>query len=64
MIFAEDRLELEITVIKGNKELPQILYIVPWKESTAKQNEEQNLILHSLFGNYFKPVELEEFDDE
>ena len=28
---AQDRLELEGTAIIGNKELPNILYIVPWK---------------------------------
>ena len=29
---AEDRIELETTRIKGNQELPQILYVVPWKD--------------------------------
>jgi len=28
---AEDRLDMEGTSIIGNKELPKILYIVPWK---------------------------------
>ena len=28
---AQDRLELEGTEIIGNKELPKVLYIVPWK---------------------------------
>ena len=28
---AQERLELEGTAIIGNKELPNILYIVPWK---------------------------------
>ena len=60
--IAQDKLELEITVIQGNKELPQILYVVPWQESKAKKNEERSLVLHSLFGNYFDPVEPEDFD--
>lgn len=30
-LAAQDRLELEGTAIIGNKELPNILYIVPWK---------------------------------
>jgi hypothetical protein len=30
-LLAQDRLELEGTAIIGNKELPNILYIVPWK---------------------------------
>src|SRR6202043_1774021 len=28
-----DRLELETTDITGNRELPKVLYIVPWKRS-------------------------------
>jgi hypothetical protein len=28
-----DRLELESTQITGNRELPKVLYIVPWKQS-------------------------------
>ena len=30
---AEDRIEMEATSIIGNKELPKMLYIVPWKNS-------------------------------
>ena len=29
---AEDRLELDSISIKGSRELPKVLYIVPWKE--------------------------------
>jgi len=29
--LAEDKIELRTTTIKGNKELPKILYLVPWK---------------------------------
>ncbi len=58
---AEDRIELEITTIKGNKELPQILYLVPWKEDKGrKQTIQHNLVLHSLFGDLFDPVTPEE----
>ncbi len=28
-----DRLELESTAITGNRELPKVLYIVPWKKA-------------------------------
>lgn len=31
-IWAEDSVELEGTSIIGNRELPKILYIVPWKK--------------------------------
>ncbi len=54
--FAEDRIELKITTIKGNKELPKILYIVPWKEVKPSAKKQQELVLHSLYGNLFDPV--------
>jgi hypothetical protein len=28
-----DRLNLDTTVVTGNRELPKVLYIVPWKKS-------------------------------
>jgi hypothetical protein len=56
---AQDRVEIESIVIKGNKEFPQILYIVPWKEMKSKGQKEQTLVLHSLFGDLFDPVYLE-----
>ncbi len=54
--MAQDRVELESIFIKGNKEFPQILYIVPWKDMQAADHKEQTLILHSLFGDLFDPV--------
>jgi hypothetical protein len=53
---AQDRVEIESIVIKGNKEFPQILYIVPWKEMKSKSQKEQTLVLHSIFGDLFDPV--------
>jgi len=55
-VIADDEVELETTFIKGNKELPQILYIVPWKEIKEKKGKEKILVLHSLFGDAFDPV--------
>lgn len=54
--LAEDTIELETTIIKGNKELPKILYIVPWKEARKNELSERKLVLHSLFGDVFEPV--------
>lgn len=54
-LYAEDRIDLETTIIKGNTELPQILYVVPWKENKAKASNQQKLILHSLFGDLLDP---------
>lgn len=54
--IAEDEIELRTTIIKGNKELPKILYIVPWKDITKSKKSERKLVLHSLFGDLFDPV--------
>jgi hypothetical protein len=32
-VIAQQRLEMEGTAIIGNKELPRVLYIVPWKSA-------------------------------
>ena len=54
--LAEDEIELQTTVIKGNRELPKILYVVPWKDITKSKTTERKLVLHSLFGDLFDPV--------
>lgn len=56
---AKDRLKLETTIIKGNKEMPQIVYIIPWKDMKQQRAQEQTLVLHSLFGDLFDPVRLD-----
>ena len=33
--FAQDRAEIDRTQIIGNRELPKVLYIVPWKKPVA-----------------------------
>jgi len=53
---ADDEVELETTFIRDNKELPQVLYIVPWKDVGEKNKKKEPLILHSLFGDAFDPV--------
>ncbi|PKM46543.1 MAG: hypothetical protein CVV05_02375 [Gammaproteobacteria bacterium HGW-Gammaproteobacteria-1] len=55
-VQAADRLELQTTFIKGNTEMPQIIYIVPWQDMKQEKNKEQTLVLHSLFGDLFEPV--------
>lgn len=52
----EDRVELETTFIKGNKELPQVLYIVPWQDLKQEKTKQDVIVLHSLFGDIFEPV--------
>lgn len=54
--LSDDSLELETTFIKGNKDMPQILYVVPWQDIKKSKSEEQNIVLHSLFGDLFDPI--------
>ena len=56
VVSAEDKIELRTTTIKGNKELPKILYVVPWKDIKRSKKAERKLVLHSLFGDLFDPV--------
>ena len=59
---AEDRLEMEGTAIIGNRELPQVLYIVPWKASTLPNLAEPPL--DSLINEAMAPVDREVFRRE
>ena len=62
--YAEDDFALDTIVIRGNRELPKIIYIVPWqKDSAAGSREEQKFVLHSLFGDLFDPMLPEEIAD-
>lgn len=54
--WAEDKIELKTIKIKGNKELPKILYVVPWQESVANNKNEQKLELHDFFGDLYDPL--------
>ena len=51
-----DRVELRTSFIKGNKELPQVLYIVPWQEIKKVVLKPENMVLHSLYGDIFQPI--------
>lgn len=50
-----DKVEMDTTVIKGNTELPKILYLVPWKSVEVDAKAQHQLILHSLYGDVFTP---------
>lgn len=52
------KIELETLKIQGNKELPKMLFIVPWKSGgqSSSKNSHQKLVLHSLYGDLFDPV--------
>lgn len=54
-LFAQERIEMKGTSIIGNKELPKVLYIVPWKSA-------QNISLttppyRSVLDDALKPIE-------
>jgi len=53
---ADDNIEVETTRIKANKELPKVLYVVPWKEMENSKNTDQKLVLHDFFGDLYDPV--------
>ncbi len=54
--IAEVEIKMDTTTIKGNTELPKIIYIVPWQEAKQFKSKAQQLIIHSLYGDLFDPV--------
>lgn len=56
VMAVEDEVELDTTFIKGNKELPQVLYVVPWKDMKKEYRKKEVIVLHSLYDDTFSPV--------
>lgn len=56
---AEDVIELEGTEVRGNQELPHMLYIVPWKPSKLPALSEPPL--KSLIDEALEPLDRREF---
>ena len=56
---AEQRLQMDGTAIIGNKELPKVLYIVPWKASEPVALETPGI--SSVLDEDFKPVDRSAF---
>jgi hypothetical protein len=54
-----DRLDLDATSIRGNQELPKVLYIVPWKEPGVVDLAGRPL--NSLVDEALAPVDREVF---
>ena len=59
---AEEEIKLDTTYIKANKELPQILYVVPWKDIRQTGEPKQKLVLHDFFGDLYNPVTPQQLD--
>jgi hypothetical protein len=54
-VQAQERIEMEGTEITGNKELPRVLYIVPWK--TAERFEIDSPPIASIMERRLEPLE-------
>jgi len=59
---AQDRLELDTTQITGNRELPKVLYIVPWKRSDL--GDLVGKPVNSLIDEVLEPVDRDVFKRE
>ncbi len=57
-----DRLELEATDITGNRELPKVLYIVPWKRSDL--GDVVGKPVNSLLDEVLQPLDRDVFQRE
>lgn len=50
-------IEMDATTIKANKELPKLLYIIPWKDTElAEATGERKILIPELFGDFYQPV--------
>lgn len=58
-VWAEERLDMEGTRIRGNQELPKVLYIVPWKQADIPDLSQPPL--ESLIDEALTPVDREVF---
>lgn len=58
-LIAEDRISLEGISIIGNKELPKMLYIVPWKKSELPELNAPPI--ESLIDEALAPIDRDNF---
>jgi hypothetical protein len=59
---ATDRLELDTSIVTGNRELPKVLYIVPWKK--ADLGELPGQPFNTLLDEVLMPVDRDVFRRE
>jgi len=57
--LSQDKLEMEGTAIIGNKELPNVLYIVPWK--SAERFDIESPAITSIMDQKLVPLKREAF---
>lgn len=58
IVQAEVKLELEETEITGARELPKVLYIVPWKKTRPGDH---HLPMRSLIDEVISPIDVDVF---
>jgi len=58
LALAEVQLELEATEITGARELPKVLYIVPWKRA---EPDPRPLPMRSLIDEVLSPIDIDVF---
>lgn len=56
--WAETKLELDATEITGARELPKVLYIVPWKKT---EPDSRPLPMRSLIDDILSPIDIDVF---
>ena len=61
-VLRNDRLNLDTTVVTGNRELPKVLYIVPWKKSDLGELPSQPF--NTLLDEALTPVDRDVFRRE
>ena len=54
-----DRLDLDTTIVTGNRELPKVLYIVPWKKAELGELPAQPF--NTLLDEILQPVDRDVF---
>ena len=59
---AHDRLQLDSTAITGNRELPKVMSIVPWKEAEPPSGPDRPM--NSLVDEILAPLDRDEFQRE
>jgi hypothetical protein len=59
---AQDRIDLDTTQITGNKELPKVMYVVPWKR--ADLGDLTGKPANSLVDEVLQPVDRDVFNRE
>jgi len=59
---AHDRLQLDSTAITGNRELPKVMSIVPWKDAEPPNGPDRPM--NSLVDEILAPLDRDEFQRE